>query len=316
MLQNPIELKKDKKFGVLFWKSKPLTATLTINKQAFVSGENILISGIIDNESDVKIKHCEIKMKKNVVYRARGRSKYDSSTVYEARQPEINKADRAVWNSVPIFVPCLPPSGLDGCGIIDVSYFVEVRIVPPGVRFALELVFNITIGTVPFRQMGYQPTGGYANTPQNQPGLAPPGYSNPAPGPSGNWEMVGDNMIAGAGGVAPPYQQGGPGGVAPPYQQGGPGGVAPPYPTGDPAPYPQKGTDGMKPPPTAPGPAGTAPQYPQPTFGDYGSGGGAAPPSYDSLFKGEGGEDDDDISRNYVPKYPSYSIQPSAPPKS
>ena len=43
--RNPFEQLNKKTFGVLFWKSKPITATLSVNKQAFVSGENILVSG-------------------------------------------------------------------------------------------------------------------------------------------------------------------------------------------------------------------------------------------------------------------------------
>ena len=152
-LQNPVEVSKDKTFGVLFWKSKPLTANVSINKQAFVSGENILLSGAIDNQSDVKIKECGVKLIKQTEYRATtGKKRSDTESVYKCPQPAIEKETKTDWSNVSVFVPCLPPSDLDGCQIINTKYHLLVRIVPSGLHTALELTFPITIGTIPYQQ--------------------------------------------------------------------------------------------------------------------------------------------------------------------
>ena len=50
MLKQVARMENNKKFGALFWKSKPLKADMSINKQAFVSGESIYVSGLIDNQ--------------------------------------------------------------------------------------------------------------------------------------------------------------------------------------------------------------------------------------------------------------------------
>ena len=160
-LQNPVQMHNQKTFGALFLKfvkilfyskSKPLTANLTINKQAFVSGESILVSGVINNESDVKIKECELKLIRHTDYYAMGKKRSERDTVYKCLQHAIEKETKANWTNVPVFVPCLPPSDLDGCHLIKTAYILLVRIVPPGVHFALELTFSIVIGTLPFRQ--------------------------------------------------------------------------------------------------------------------------------------------------------------------
>ena len=152
-LQNPVEVNKVKTFGVLFWKSKPLTANLSINKQAFVSGENILVSGAIDNQSDVKIKECGVKLIKQTEYHAStGKKRSDIETVHKCTQPAIEKETKADWSNVSVFVPCLPPSDLDGCQIINTKYHLLVRIIPSGLHTALELTFPITIGTIPYQQ--------------------------------------------------------------------------------------------------------------------------------------------------------------------
>ena len=187
-LQSPLSLENHKTFGILFWKSKPLSATITINKQAFVSGESVLVSGLIKNESDTKITHCELKIKKVVQYHARSKTRSDSTTVYKCSQPGIEKESESCWQNVPVFIPSLPPSGLDGCNIIHTQYFLEVRIVPPGMHFALELTFNITIGTIPFHRNTLPSYNAIQNT-SNSAGYGPekppiPGMSSIPSAPS------------------------------------------------------------------------------------------------------------------------------------
>ena len=197
-LQYPFAMNEHKKFGALFWKSKPLTAKLCINKQAFVSGEEILVSGVINNESDIKIKECVLKLIQTTTYHASSSEKYNEITIRECTQPAIDKGSKADWLNIPISVPDLAPSGLDGCSIISPHYILLIRIVPPGIHYALELSFSIIIGTIPFHQqlappppmpgptgVGYapmpRPTGvGYAP----MPGPTGVGYA-PMPGPTG-----------------------------------------------------------------------------------------------------------------------------------
>ena len=188
-LQQHLTTENHKTFGMLFWKSKPLTAQITINKQAFVSGENILVSGLIKNESNKKIKNCELNIIRLVKYNASGKTKSDMETVFKCDQPGIAKESEAKWQNVPVFVPALPPSGLDGCTIIHTEYLLQVCIVPPGMAFALYVMFSITIGTIPFRQQyalpdtaaGAPAGASYVAAPDGSGG--PMGAGPPAPNP-------------------------------------------------------------------------------------------------------------------------------------
>ena len=40
--------------------------------------------------------------------------------------PNIGGGEVDTWGNVSLLVPALPPSRLDGCGIIDIEYFFEV----------------------------------------------------------------------------------------------------------------------------------------------------------------------------------------------
>ena len=55
-------------------------------------------------------------------------AKTTSSTSYEAKvvHPHIRAGAEDVWNNVPLVIPALTPSRLDGCNIISVDYVFEV----------------------------------------------------------------------------------------------------------------------------------------------------------------------------------------------
>ena len=182
---------------------------------------------------------------------------------------------------VALFVPCLPPTGLDGCNIIDIRYTLEIKIVPPGLAFALELNYPVTIGTLPFRPVVFPPAGGASS------GRASVPQAHMPPNPK-----------LGVG--APPRLHLGVG--APPRLHLG---VEEP-------PRPQSGVGA----PTAPGASGTPEVQPygdvMPTYGELCSDVQAPldePPSYGSLYQGgEDNEDHDEESRKYQPRYPTYNM--------
>ena len=277
-LQQPQSIEDHKKFGMLFWKSKPLSAQISINKQAFVSGENILVSGLIKNESKTKITHCDLKLIKLVKYyaqrlnsrpagydqfHAREKMRSEKQTVYKCSQPGIDKESEVTWQNVPVFVPSLPPSHMDGCNFIDIQYFLEIRIVPPGIRFPLELTFEVTIGTIPFTQhpSPFVPAADCA---------APPSYdiAGPSSEPSAPLSVTGP-VVGSLNIPSAPF--------TPPVLTAA---VPPPY------------------------------GHAQPTYGVY-CGDSNEPPAYDTLFRGgEENANHDDVTRNYLPKYPSFNIPP------
>ena len=54
------------------------------------------------------------------------KTKIDGVTVAKIVHGEIRAGNSYTWNAVPMLVPPLPPSRLNFCNIIDVSYVLEV----------------------------------------------------------------------------------------------------------------------------------------------------------------------------------------------
>ena len=186
--RNSIAVINQKTFGVLMFKSKPLSMEIIVNKTGFVPGEPIYINGFIDNKSNTKIKHCEVKLFQKVEYKASsssitgggishsaGGSKTAQKLIQELQQPGLEPKSSEKWVNLAFHIPPAPPTGLDGCSLINLSYHMQIRVVPPGARFALEIDFPVFIGNIPLRDVAMpgQPQTGY---PQQMPGQGGAGY--------------------------------------------------------------------------------------------------------------------------------------------
>jgi len=140
------------------FRSKPLGIDIEIGKTGYVSGENIFINAVIDNKSNMKIKHCDILLFQESVYSGKfvrpgkavhAKEKFHKDILCHVKQPGIEKKSIVRWDNIAVKVPCVPASGLDGCTIIDTSYYLKIRLVPPGTALVLETEIPIIIGNVP-----------------------------------------------------------------------------------------------------------------------------------------------------------------------
>ena len=282
--RNSITVTNHKTFGVLMFKSKPLSMEINVNKTGFVSGETIYINGFIDNKSSTKIKHCEVKLFQRVLYYARsssssgggilhsgGGSKMAQKLIQELQQPGLEPKSSEKWVNLAFHIPSAPPTGLDGCNLINLSYHMQIRVVPPGIHFALEIDFPVFIGNIPLRDVAMpgQPQTGY---PQQMPGQGGAGYPP-------------QQMLGQGGAGYSPQQMPGQGGAGyPPQQMPGQGGAG----------YPQL------PGASAPMFPGQDPSAPVMTMG--------APPAYDELFKVQTHKQEDHEDYEFVPQYPTYEF--------
>lgn len=157
--REPIQESNRRTFGFMF-KSKPLAIDIEIDKTGYVSGESILVNASIDNKSNTKIMYCDILLFQESVYsgqfirpgkpsHAKERSHKD--IICHVRQPGVEKRTTARWDNIAVHVPCVPATGLDGCSIIDTSYYLKIRLVPPGTALVLETEIPIVIGNVPLQ---------------------------------------------------------------------------------------------------------------------------------------------------------------------
>ncbi|RUS82645.1 hypothetical protein EGW08_009598 [Elysia chlorotica] len=179
--------------------SGTVQARMTVNKTGFVPGEPMAFTVDIKNNSDSEISGLELELRQVVRYTGY------SDSVFSSGQPKFHtKTD-----SYPLFtgqfsvkrrseghlsrsvcVPALPPSRLDGCGIIEISYFVFMA---PQLRWSqIKVEREVIIGSIPLQDMSTAPpafsdvvneqTDFISTCPSAPPNeLAPPPYQEPPP---------------------------------------------------------------------------------------------------------------------------------------
>ena len=308
--RNSIAVTNQKTFGVLMFKSKPLSMEINVNKTGFVPGETIYINGFIDNKSSTKIKHCEVFLFQRVEYYASsssvtggsnlhsgGGSKTAQKLIQGVQQTGLEPKSSDKWVNLAFHIPSAPPTGLDGCNLINLSYHMQIRVVPPGIHFALEIEFPVFIGNIPLRDvpMPGQPQTGY---PQQLPGQGGAGYPpQQMLGQGGTGDPPQQMLGQGGAGYPPKQMQGQSGAGYPPQQMPDQGGAG--YP---PQQMPGQGGAGYPQLPGASAPMfpGQDPSAPVMTMG--------APSSYDEIFKVQTHKQEDHEDYEFVPQYPTYEF--------
>ena len=141
-----------KTFGFLFWKSEPLSSTLTIPRYGYTSGENIQISAVIENMSNKRINSTKARLYQDVTFRATNGTKNTSILLREVvKNGQIGPHSFDSWEGNSLRIPAIPPSGLGGCRIIDISYRLEFIVIPGGISSDLVVSLPIMIGNIPLR---------------------------------------------------------------------------------------------------------------------------------------------------------------------
>ncbi|XP_053402728.1 arrestin domain-containing protein 17-like [Mercenaria mercenaria] len=138
-------------------------ASLSLNKTGYVPGEPIVYDIIIDNQSDYSINTVELILIQKTTYQGKsdaflssGHPKFHPKTASfsllhlncNIKQRSTETINRAT------LVPSLPPSGLEGCGIINIDYTVELKVPCSGTK--LKILKKIILGTIPLQQPTFQ----------------------------------------------------------------------------------------------------------------------------------------------------------------
>ncbi|CAL1532530.1 unnamed protein product [Lymnaea stagnalis] len=171
-----------------------IQARMTLNKTGYVPGEPLNYTVDIINNTDSDVTGLEVDLRQIVKYTGY------SDSIFSSGHPKFHvKTDNYPLFAGPfhakkhseahisrsICIPALPPSRLEGCGIIDITYFVHMQ---PLVRWSsLQIEKEIIIGTIPLQSpMAPPPSfnevflGGVS--PSAPPmDLAPPPYQEPPP---------------------------------------------------------------------------------------------------------------------------------------
>ncbi|XP_022106791.1 arrestin domain-containing protein 1-like [Acanthaster planci] len=127
------------------------TVKYGIPRQGFVPGENINITGHVNNANGPK--HSRVfraQLVQKIVFNFGFMTVSRKQCLAEASiKVKLKKGGEAYFTVGPLSIPPVPSSGLPGCNLIDVKHYVKVDDCE-GSRAGK---FAVTIGTVPFHEV-------------------------------------------------------------------------------------------------------------------------------------------------------------------
>ncbi|XP_008553257.1 arrestin domain-containing protein 2 [Microplitis demolitor] len=241
----------------------------------YACGEAIQTTVNINSRSDsVEVDEIDVKLEQKVDFHARspyGKTKSETHVIQQSKQsgPFGKKCDVVIG----LQVPSVPPSKLQHCNLIDISYRIHIELNVSGLHCNTERYYDILIGTRPATIMSTQqvvfPVSHFGQPPITAP-TAPFDYSsstNPTsafPNPNVPYPMP-TPTTSQSEKVSAPYSQFPMPGPTPYPIQSGPNQYPPPA-----APYPTQSGSNQYPPPGAPYPTQPGPgQYPPPSTTPY-----------------------------------------------
>ncbi|XP_048253517.1 arrestin domain-containing protein 17-like [Haliotis rufescens] len=188
----PIEGEQEQTIESCCCSSGTVTGRLLLNKTGYVPGEPIVFTIDVYNKSDSNVERIELELRQIVTYTG------FSDSIFSSGNPKQHtKLDQFDLLSHPCrikqnmeehinrggIIPALPPSGLEGCGIIDIQYIVALKVHLGWNTLTIER--GIIIGTIPLHQPqgvpGYTPALG-PSVPSAPPTMEqPPPYCEPPP---------------------------------------------------------------------------------------------------------------------------------------
>ena len=132
-------------------KTAPLFLAASIPISGYVAGQNITVSVEINNESRIDVDDVKISLKKIIFYNSQTpskRTKEEILTEAEIRCGGVLKRNKGKF-AQKLLIPAVPPSNLNYCRVLNVSYEVHVTAKIAGVHRNPLLKLPITVGTVP-----------------------------------------------------------------------------------------------------------------------------------------------------------------------
>lgn len=192
-MSNPFCQNKQKILCFLcFPEGGPLSLVVTTNRKGYVPGESILVNAEISNFTRSTISGSKAVLKMYTYYEAGWwSSKNVSTTLTVVAGGPIEPGKIGLWNAVPVPIPPVPPTGLEGCDLIHVHYVLKFVVVTPITSRNLVVKCPIFIGSIPLQSsfnqyrlrtpppplnLNEQPCNPPTPTFSEYPDLGPPSY--------------------------------------------------------------------------------------------------------------------------------------------
>nr|XP_057920122.1 arrestin domain-containing protein 1b [Doryrhamphus excisus]XP_057920123.1 arrestin domain-containing protein 1b [Doryrhamphus excisus]XP_057920124.1 arrestin domain-containing protein 1b [Doryrhamphus excisus]XP_057920126.1 arrestin domain-containing protein 1b [Doryrhamphus excisus]XP_057920127.1 arrestin domain-containing protein 1b [Doryrhamphus excisus] len=142
-----------KKFNYLLVKSGTLMLKARTDLRGYIPGQVIRLATEIHNKSGKDTACVLASLIQKATYKT-NRPVFDLRTIAEVEGAGVKAGKHAEWREQ-IIVPPLPQSGLAGCSLIDIDYFIQVSLKSPEAVVTLPIyIGNIAVnlspdGTVP-----------------------------------------------------------------------------------------------------------------------------------------------------------------------
>ncbi|XP_076025616.1 arrestin domain-containing protein 1b [Genypterus blacodes] len=139
-----------RKFSYLLVKTGTLMLKSRSDLRGYVPGQVIKLATEIHNKSGKDTGCVLASLIQKVTYKTK-RPVYDLRTIAEVEGAGVKAGKHAEWREQ-IIVPPLPQSGLTGCSLIEVDYFIQVSLKSPDAVVTLPIyIGNIAVNLSPSR---------------------------------------------------------------------------------------------------------------------------------------------------------------------
>lgn len=133
------------------WKTGPFSIVASIPQSGFVSGQIIKVSTEVTNMSTIPVDEMKFLLRKIVSYHSQtpsSKTKEEIVDIQERRTGGVGKRDHGRF-LVSLPVPPVPPTNINLCKVIHISYEVKVEARLSGLHTNPYIRIPITIGTIP-----------------------------------------------------------------------------------------------------------------------------------------------------------------------
>lgn len=158
--------------------SGQLTIMAHIPQSGYVPGQNISISAIVTNMSNIGVEYMRFSLRKVVLYKSQvpsTQTKLELDVVQERRSAGVPKKTQRTFEAV-IAIPPIPPTNTNLCKVIEIAYEVKVEAKICGPHSNPFVQMPVTIGTVPLNRNAPDP-----KTPSIRTAAALPICEQPSP---------------------------------------------------------------------------------------------------------------------------------------
>uniref|UniRef100_A0A8C2IP26 Arrestin domain containing 1b n=1 Tax=Cyprinus carpio TaxID=7962 RepID=A0A8C2IP26_CYPCA len=137
-----------KKFNYLLVKTGTLMLKACSDLRGYTPGQVIKLSTEIHNKSGKDTGYVMASLIQRVSYKTK-RPMFDLRPIAEVEGAGVKAGKHAEWKEQ-IIVPPLPQSGLTGCSLIDIEYFIQVSLKSPEAVVTLPIyIGNIAVNLTP-----------------------------------------------------------------------------------------------------------------------------------------------------------------------